>query len=144
MLGCVQREIANCDVAIFAAAVANYRASETEGDKLKGFATLTHDLPGAPVICSPEDGDEVDPEDVVVTWKPVTTPCGINIESYEVIVTNDEDSRFTFDVRMPADATSLAVPAEFFEPGTEYELEILAVEESGNQTISVIFFTTED
>jgi len=115
-----------------------------EGEKLKGFATLTHDLPGAAVICEPEDGEEVDSEDVVVTWKSVTTPTGIKIESYQVIVTNDEDPRFEYNVRMPADANSLSVPAEFFEPGTEYELEILAVEESGNQTISVIFFETEE
>jgi hypothetical protein len=34
------------------------------------------------------------------------------------------------------------VPAEFFDPDNEYELEVLALEESGNQTISVSFFTT--
>ena len=32
---------------------------------------------------------------------------------------------------------------EFLEPGTEYELEVLALEKSGNQTISVSFFTTK-
>ena len=39
--------------------------------------------------------------------------------------------------------TSLGVPEEFFEAGTVYELEVLALEVSGNQTISVGFFTTE-
>jgi len=38
--------------------------------------------------------------------------------------------------------TSLTVPSEFMEPGTEYELEVLALEKSGNQTISVLFFET--
>jgi hypothetical protein len=115
-----------------------------EGDRLLGTAMLTHDLPGAPVILTPEEDDVVDPEDVEITWSPVTTPAGIEIESYQVIVTNDEDPRFECNVRLPADATSLTVPAEFFAPDTEYELEILAVEESGNQTISVIFFRTEE
>jgi hypothetical protein len=114
-----------------------------EGDKLLGSAKLTHDIPGAPVILTPEEDDIVDPEDVVVTWSKVTTPASINIESYQIIVTNDEDPQFEYNVRLPADATSLSVPAEFFAPDTEYELEILAVEESGNQTISVIFFRTE-
>jgi hypothetical protein len=32
------------------------------------------------------------------------------------------------------------VPAAFLEPGTEYELEFRAIEESGNQTFRTIFF----
>ena len=115
-----------------------------EGDKLVGTATLTHDIPDGPVICSPEEDEVVDPDSVVITWKSVTTPASIEIESYQVIVTNDEDPQFEYSVRLPADATSLSVPAEFFEPDTEYELEILAVETSGNQTISLIFFKTEE
>jgi hypothetical protein len=35
------------------------------------------------------------------------------------------------------------VPAEFLEPNTVYELEVLALEGSGNQTISVGFFKTQ-
>ena len=44
---------------------------------------------------------------------------------------------------VPADRNALAVPEEFLEAGTEYELEVLALEVSGNQTISVSFFETE-
>ncbi len=115
-----------------------------EGDKLSGTAMLTHDIPDGPVITAPEEDEVVDPEDVVVEWESVTPPEGTEITSYQIIVTNDDDPRFKYDVRVPADATSLSVPAEFFEPGVEYELEILAVEESGNQTISLLFFTTEE
>ncbi len=32
---------------------------------------------------------------------------------------------------------------EFLEPDTVYELEVLALEESGNQTITVGFFMTD-
>jgi hypothetical protein len=35
------------------------------------------------------------------------------------------------------------VPAAFLEPGTEYELEIQAIEDSGNQTFTTIFFEVE-
>jgi hypothetical protein len=45
-------------------------------------------------------------------------------------------------VHVPADRTSLNVPAEFWEPNTLYEIEILALEESGNQTIGLGFFTS--
>jgi len=48
----------------------------------------------------------------------------------------------TYDVRAPPGVTSLAVRDEFLEPGTVYEIEVLAIEVSGNQTISTIFFTT--
>ena len=45
-------------------------------------------------------------------------------------------------IHVRPDVTSLTIPAEFFEPGTEYELEVIAIEESGNQTITVQFFDT--
>ena len=41
-----------------------------------------------------------------------------------------------------AHGTSLAVPPGFLKPGTEYEWEVLAIERSGNQTLSSDVFTT--
>ena len=38
--------------------------------------------------------------------------------------------------------TRVLVPQGVLEPGTEYEWEVLAIEESGNQTISVGSFRT--
>ncbi len=38
--------------------------------------------------------------------------------------------------------TAPSVPAEFLLPDTIYELEVLVLEESGNQTITVGFFRT--
>ena len=46
------------------------------------------------------------------------------------------------DVMMPATATSLDIPPGFLRPDTEYEWEALAIEESGNQTLSSSFFST--
>ncbi len=46
------------------------------------------------------------------------------------------------DVDVPASVTSVTVPPEFLEPDTEYDFEVLAIEESGNQTISESSFTT--
>jgi len=72
----------------------------------------------------------------------------ISITGYEVIVTkidHDDPHGFSspvFDVHVPADRNSLSVSDEFLEPGTEYVLEVLALERSGNQTITVSFFTT--
>ena len=72
----------------------------------------------------------------------------VKISGYEVIVTKEQDddphgfSRPTYDVHVPPDRNSLSVPAGFLQPGSEYELEVLALEKSGNQTISVSFFKT--
>ena len=76
-------------------------------------------------------------------------PGPVTTTGYEVIVTKEENddpngfSRPVYDVHVPAALDSLSVPAEFFEPDTVYELEVLALEESGNQTITVGFFVTE-
>jgi hypothetical protein len=44
---------------------------------------------------------------------------------------------------LPPTSTSLTVPADFLEPGTEYMVEVLAIERSGNQTIAISSFETE-
>jgi hypothetical protein len=65
-----------------------------------------------------------------------------------VIVTDDafEDpngfAQPIYDVHVGPGTTSLSVPAEFFTPDTIYEIEVLVLEESGNQTISLGFFKT--
>jgi len=119
-----------------------------EGATLVGEATLTHDLPAAPVITAPAAGAEVDPDDpLVVTWNltPNPNPPGSVIEAYQVIVEKDEeDERLrVFSVDMASTDTSVTVPAEFFEPGKNYKVELIAVETSGNKTISERTFSTE-
>jgi hypothetical protein len=47
-----------------------------------------------------------------------------------------------FSVDLPASTTSVTVPAEFLEPGTQYKVEVLAIEASGNQTITEVEFMT--
>ena len=45
---------------------------------------------------------------------------------------------------VPATVTSVTVPDGILEQGTEYEWEVLAIEESGNQTLSSSEFETEE
>ena len=76
-----------------------------------------------------------------------TTPNGSPIIGYQVLVVRPDTGidalpKVTLDVTMPADATSLAVPPGFLEPDTDYEWEVLAIESSGNQTLSSSTFTT--
>jgi hypothetical protein len=136
------------------------RAASFDGTRLTGVATFTHDVPAPPVISSPRLVDDeanvgdavVSTTDLVIAWENVTATVDggpVVISGYEVIVTKVEHddpngfSRPIFDVHVPADRNSLTVSAEFLEADTVYELEVLALEQSGNQTITVGFFKTQ-
>lgn len=141
------------------AGVYDFEGTTIEGDELEGEAELTHDLPCGPEITSPGDGDILDPAmPVVVMWDPVThkldttsdtgvcdESTDIDIIGYEVIVELEQaDPPQKMDIFLPADATQVTVPAELIVPGGEYKVEVLAIEESGNQTITELIFMTSD
>ncbi len=128
------------------------RGRTLDGKRVRGAATFTHDIPAAPVITFPLDDGTVSPNGFSVMWNPVTTDIDgdpITTTGYQVIITKDvpDDpngfSRPTYDVHVLSTETSLTVPSEFLEPGTNYELEVLALEVSGNQTITAIHFETQ-
>ncbi len=128
------------------------RGRTWDGNELQGFATVTHDVPLGPVITHPADGAVVPPTGLVVTWEPVTESAlggTVDISGYEVIVTNEEASDPhghsvpEASIHVPPDVTSLTIPDEFMQPGTVYAVEVLALEVSGNQTITEHVFETE-
>lgn len=117
-------------------------AGETvEGQSLTGAARLSHDIPAGPEITSPEDGATVGRSSVIARWNAVAEPGGIDIVGYRVIVTRENPLR-VFNADLPAAARSMPVPAEFLQSGVEYKVEVQAIEESGNQTLTEISFTT--
>lgn len=148
-------------VAAFPEGQYEVRGTNFDGTGLTGFATFTHAVPAAPMIVSPADlaeDDEagrevvVSTENLVVEWAPVTQTIDgdpVEIVGYEVIVTADDYeaphgfSQPMVDVHLPPDRTSLSIPPEFWQPDTLYEIEVLALEVSGNQTIGLGFFTSE-
>jgi hypothetical protein len=111
-----------------------------EGEKLVGTARLSHDIPVEPEITSPADGATVDRDGVVARWTPAAQPAGIDIVGYRVIVTREDPLR-VYQVELPASASEVPIPAAFLESGTEYELEIQAIDESGNWTFATSFFS---
>ncbi|MEW5978505.1 MAG: hypothetical protein AB1898_22135 [Acidobacteriota bacterium] len=128
------------------------RGRALDGRRLGGAATFSHNIPAAPIIVSPLEDGVVSSAGFTVIWNHVTTTLDgkpLKRTGYEVIITKDvpDDlhgfSRPTFDVHVPASQVSLSVPGEFLEPGTRYELEVLVLEVSGNQTITTLFFHTQ-
>lgn len=135
------------------------RARTFDGKILVGSASFTHDVPAPPVITAPALADDpsttgqnpVPMQDLTIAWEDVTqtvTGGPADITGYEVIVTkeNHDDpngfSRPIYDVHVGPSLNSLRVPVEFLEPNTVYEVELLALERTGNQTITVGFLRT--
>jgi hypothetical protein len=124
----------------FPAGTYRMRGETVEGQRLVGRAKLSHDIPNGPEIASPTEGQMVPENDAVASWSPGTQPDGVQIDAYQVIVETDEEDPRVFEADLPASVTSLKIPPEFLEPGP-YKIEVLAIEESGNQTISELLFT---
>ena len=132
-------------LALFLEGTYRFEGETTDGKKLKGRAMLTHAIPDGPALVSPvEDDDSVDPADTVVEWMLVADPPGSEIVGYQVIVEREKPTLRVFSVNLGPTATSVTVPPEFLEPGTAYKFEVLAIEASGNQTISEREFETAE
>ena len=132
----------------FPAGEYRFRGTGIEGERFVGTATLTHNLADGPLLVSPLEGDDlVDPDNTAVVWEAVADPNGSPIIAYQVLVVQPESDfpaipKIVLDVMMPATATSMNVPPGFLLRDTEYEWEVLAIEQSGNQTLSSSFFRT--
>ena len=129
------------------AGVYRFRGTGADGERFRGSARLTHRLPAGPKLVSPvESSGPQRPGHTVMRWRGVPAPEGSRIIGYQVLVERETDLKalpvVTLDVMMPPTATRLRVPPGFLRPNTEYSWEVLAIEESGNQTLSSSTFTT--
>ncbi|HEX2013671.1 MAG TPA: hypothetical protein VLA68_00450 [Nitrososphaera sp.] len=119
-----------------------------------GTALLTHDIPEGPVLLSPaEDAVVREDKDLLVSWSPVDKTIDgsdVNIIAYQLIIEKDEEphphmiGKMGLSMYLPASVTQMTIPAEFLEPGTDYAWEVLAIEESGNQSLKSSQFSTSD
>ena len=104
-----------------------------DGEEIDGVGTLSHAVPNGPGNVSAE----ISGDSLVISWDKVTsTPPGfpqlpITIVGYQVIVD-------PFQVTVPDTVTSVTVPPEFVAslPSGEVLFEVLAIDESGNQSIT--------
>jgi hypothetical protein len=118
-----------------------------------GKALLTHEIPKGPELVSPAEGAKVPTTGVVADWEPVSQTINgdpTKIISYQLIIEQDvEPHRHmiglpgSLSMYLPPSVTEIDVPDGFLEPGTDYNWEVLAIERSGNQTLSSGTFTTE-
>lgn len=116
-----------------------------------GKALLTHDIPEGPQLVSPAEGATVPTQGVVADWEPVSrtiTGEPTEIIAYQLIIEKDAEpdphmiGKFGLSMYLPPSVTRIDVPNGFLEPGTAYNWEVLAIERSGNQTLSSAAFRT--
>lgn len=116
-----------------------FSGQTTEGEDVEGTGVFTHAIPDGPVVRATLGNNDF----LRIDWDPVTAPPPgfpnrpLHITGYQVIVEP------TFQVTLPASATSVTVSPEFVAtlgPG-EHLYEVLAIEASGNQTLTEGSFT---
>jgi hypothetical protein len=130
-----------------------------EGEERESEVWLSHVLPAPPaptvngnmmaVQCDDEEPDydaTVVNAPVTIEWPAVTESHPdlgkegeVVIHNYEVVVekelvVNGEEFTSKFSVILPPDQTSMTIPSEFINEGDEFKYEVLAREESYNQT----------
>jgi hypothetical protein len=129
------------------AGVYRFRGTGADGEVFRGSARLTHRLPAGPTLVAPVEGSiPQKPRDTVMRWRRVPATERSRIIGYQVLVERETELKalpvVTLDVMMPPAATRLRIPPGFLRPHTEYSWEVLAIEKSGNQTLSSSTFTT--
>ena len=144
-----------------------------DGEDRESEVEITHRMPApaAPTINGMPMAEQCDDEEpgfdaptvvgpVVIAWpavasthpelgSPQSSP-DITIVNYQVVVEADlegpdgEEFATVFSVVLPPDVTSMTVPAEFLAQTDEFKYEVLAREESWNQTAVESCFLTGD
>jgi hypothetical protein len=128
--------------ALFPEGLYTFEGRSEEGERVRAKARFSHRIPGAPHILTPQEGVPQHRTNTVIDWEPVTSPAGVQIAGYEVIVSGDGITEMS--IKVPAWLTRLRVPPEILRPGKEYGFEVLAIEKNGNQTIFEGSFETAD
>jgi hypothetical protein len=129
----------------------------TEGEKIEGEAEFTHVIPCGPAGLSASGNPPV------ISWDEVETvvdldnstsgdvQCIAPINGFEIVgyrveveweeilnegTEDEEEAVHTFGVDLAADQFQVTIPPEFLPADQEYDYEVLAIEASGNQTIT--------
>lgn len=123
------------------------------GKTTVGRAWLTHVIPKGATLLAPAGGATMPVADMTFDWDPVTQTIDnkpVDIIAYQLIVEKVQDPHkhmigklSSLSMYLNPSVTQMEVPGSFFEPGSLYSWEVLAIEPSGNQTLSSAEFTTQ-
>lgn len=137
-------------LALFPPGEYRFKGTLAGGGKIEGGATLSHAVPAGPDVSATDDAVGAG-DNLTIRWDPVTAKATdaaggvfpdepIEVVAYQVIVGSFQ---VTLPASDPAAPMSVTVPPEYvasLEPGA-HEFEVLAIDASGNQTITSDDFT---
>ncbi len=136
-----------------------FTGTTTDNQRLRSIDRLTADIPCPVTVTSPAEDASVAFDQLVVAWDHapgIFDPDGgaceageVELVEYQVIVsTLNVAKKFKREliVNLPAKVTSFPVPGVFLRRaaavgGTVFQIELLAIEDSGNKTITERNFT---
>ena len=125
-------------LASYPAGVYRFFGRTLTGEHLFSAATLSHDLPPAPVFIHPLDGATAVPLDGAATW------AGSSSAVSWLLELEQEDVEIDLLTNLKGQTTSFGFPAGWLEPGLEHQLGLAARASNGNITVTEIHFTAED
>jgi hypothetical protein len=119
-------------LAMFPAGTYDFHGLTVDHEGIGGEGELSYSIDGPAVSAAVSA-----PDSLVISWTPVTAPPPgfpdepIDVVAYQVIVE-------LFQVTVPASVSSVTVSPEFVAalPPGEHLYEVLAIEASGNQTLT--------
>jgi hypothetical protein len=121
-------------LALFPKGEYEFSGKTADGNDLVGTATLSHAIPAGPSNVSAEVGPG---DSLVISWDAVTgPPAGFPVEPIDIV--GCEVIVSAFQVTVPDTTTSVTVSPEFVASlaSGEQLFEVLAIDVSGNQTIT--------
>ena len=132
-----------------------FEGTTRKGETLRSKDTLSAQLPCPVRVVTPSPTAPTAADAVVISWEtvpgvydPDMAVCNfaldVGLVGFQVIAEAVNESAGTtrsYVVDLPRDATSARVPTEFLAPGvavpgTEFRLEVIAIEDTGNKTIT--------
>lgn len=119
-----------------------FTGEAVDGSRMRSTFTLTHDFPAGPEIIAPEEDATVVGDQLVVEWAPGDQPASVEIVRYQVLVVAEDESGREISMFLSPNARSVGIPVEFALPG-DYKVEVLAIETSGNQTLTEVPFSID-
>ncbi len=115
-------------------------------------ATLSHKIPEGVALLEPRQDAVIPVGDTLMSWSgsdKAIDGSPASIIAYQLIIEKDEQphprmiGKRGLSMYLPATTREIRIPGTFFEAKTGYLWEVLAIEESGNQTLQSGAFKTQ-
>jgi hypothetical protein len=111
-----------------------------DGERFRGTAELSHDLPPPTVILFPSPGEAVPADALTVQWSQVP-----GIEQFLFEFENESaDPEQALLLNLPPNVTSFDVPRALLVPGADYQVGVATIAENGNTVFVEVEFSTAD